>query len=58
MQEASVELAQHKKDLEVLQQLLEELSLRALPGDKALVLEKVNVLSKKFREVEETVKEK
>ncbi|KAM6082688.1 dystonin-like isoform 2-T2 [Chlamydotis macqueenii] len=58
MQEASVELAQHKKDLEVLQQLLEELSFHALPGDKALVLEKVNVLSKKFREVEETVKEK
>ncbi|NXI95317.1 DYST protein, partial [Psophia crepitans] len=58
MQEASVELAQHKKDLEVLQQLLEELSSRALPGDKALVLEKVNALSKKFREVEEIVKEK
>ncbi|XP_067999082.1 dystonin isoform X15 [Melanerpes formicivorus] len=58
MQEASVELAQHKKDLEVLQQLLEELSSYALPGDKALVLEKVNSLSKKFREVEETVKEK
>ncbi|XP_054678921.1 dystonin isoform X5 [Grus americana] len=58
MQEASVELAQHKKDLEVLQQLLEELSSHALPGDKALVLEKVNALSKKFREVEETVKEK
>ncbi|XP_009278014.1 PREDICTED: dystonin-like [Aptenodytes forsteri] len=58
MQEASVELAQHKKDLEVLQQLLEELSFHALPGDKALVLEKVNALSKKFREVEEAVKEK
>ncbi|XP_021247321.1 dystonin isoform X9 [Numida meleagris] len=58
MQEASVELAKHKKDLEVLQNLLEELSLHALPGDKALVLEKVNALSKKFREVEETVKEK
>ncbi|XP_064001869.1 dystonin isoform X4 [Pogoniulus pusillus] len=58
MQEASVELAQHKKDLEVLQQLIEELSSHALPGDKALVLEKVNSLSKKFREVEETVKEK
>uniref|UniRef100_A0A8B9ZIF7 Dystonin n=1 Tax=Anas platyrhynchos TaxID=8839 RepID=A0A8B9ZIF7_ANAPL len=53
-----VELAQHKKDLEVLQQLLEELSFHALPGDKALVVEKVNALSKKFREVEETVKEK
>ncbi|XP_032299401.1 dystonin isoform X24 [Coturnix japonica] len=58
MQEASVELAKHKKDLEVLQNLLEELSVHALPGDKALVLEKVNALSKKFREVEETVKEK
>uniref|UniRef100_A0A8C3KDS0 Dystonin n=1 Tax=Calidris pygmaea TaxID=425635 RepID=A0A8C3KDS0_9CHAR len=53
-----VELAKRKKDLEVLQQLLEELSFHALPGDKALVLEKVNALSKKFREVEETVKEK
>uniref|UniRef100_A0A8C3KU52 Dystonin n=1 Tax=Chrysolophus pictus TaxID=9089 RepID=A0A8C3KU52_CHRPC len=58
MQEASIELAKHKKDLEILQNLLEELSLHALPGDKALVLEKVNALSKKFREVEETVKEK
>ncbi|XP_074009915.1 dystonin isoform X4 [Numenius arquata] len=58
MQEASVELAKRKKDLEVLQQLLEELSFHALPGDKALVLEKVNALTKKFREVEETVKEK
>ncbi|XP_062428890.1 dystonin isoform X20 [Rhea pennata] len=58
MQEASIELAQHKKDLEVLQQLLEELSFHALPGDKASVLEKVNALSKKFREVEETLKEK
>ncbi|KAJ7403495.1 dystonin-like protein [Willisornis vidua] len=58
MQEASVELAQHKKDLEVLKQLLEELSFHALPGDKALVSEKVNALSKKFKEVEETLKEK
>ncbi|NXB48311.1 DYST protein, partial [Leucopsar rothschildi] len=58
MQEASTELAQHKKDLEVLKQLLEELSFHALPGDKALVLEKVNALSKKFKEVEETIKEK
>uniref|UniRef100_A0A8C7EAU4 Dystonin n=1 Tax=Nothoprocta perdicaria TaxID=30464 RepID=A0A8C7EAU4_NOTPE len=56
--QASIELAQHKKDLEVLQQLLEELSLHALPGDKAVVLEKVTALSKKFREVEETLKEK
>ncbi|NXF07495.1 DYST protein, partial [Smithornis capensis] len=58
MQEASVELAQHKKDLEVLKQLVEELSFHALPGDKALVLEKVNALSKKFKEVEDTIKEK
>ncbi|NWW51847.1 DYST protein, partial [Pedionomus torquatus] len=58
MQEASIELAKRKKDLEVLQQLLEELSFHAPPADKALVLEKVNALSKKFREVEETVKEK
>ncbi|XP_030802429.1 dystonin-like isoform X9 [Camarhynchus parvulus] len=58
MQEASIELAQHKKDLEVLKQLLEELSFHALPGDKALVSEKVNALSKKFKEVEETIKEK
>ncbi|XP_057875969.1 dystonin isoform X5 [Melospiza georgiana] len=58
MQEASVELAQHKKDLEILKQLLEELSFHALPGDKALVSEKVNALSKKFKEVEETIKEK
>ncbi|NXM67976.1 DYST protein, partial [Serilophus lunatus] len=58
MQEASVELAQHKKDLEVLKQLLEELSFHALPGDKALVVEKVNALSKKFKEVEDTIKEK
>ncbi|XP_062345733.1 dystonin isoform X2 [Cinclus cinclus] len=58
MQEASVELTQHKNDLGVLKQLLEELSFHALPGDKALVLEKVNALSKKFKEVEETIKEK
>ncbi|NXI85332.1 DYST protein, partial [Rhipidura dahli] len=58
MQEASVELAQHKKDLEILKKLVEELSCHALPGDKALVLEKVNALSKKFKEVEETIKEK
>uniref|UniRef100_A0A8U8CK90 Dystonin n=1 Tax=Geospiza parvula TaxID=87175 RepID=A0A8U8CK90_GEOPR len=47
-----------QEDLEVLKQLLEELSFHALPGDKALVSEKVNALSKKFKEVEETIKEK
>uniref|UniRef100_A0A8C8RXR8 Dystonin n=1 Tax=Pelusios castaneus TaxID=367368 RepID=A0A8C8RXR8_9SAUR len=58
MQETSTELIDHKKDLEVLHQLLEELSVHGLPGDKALVLEKLNALTKKFKEVEETVKEK
>ncbi|KAM9156686.1 dystonin isoform 13-T13 [Pangshura tecta] len=58
MQETSTALIDHKKDLEVLHQLLEELSVHGLPGDKALVLEKLNALTKKFKEVEETVKEK
>nr|XP_032634285.1 dystonin isoform X5 [Chelonoidis abingdonii] len=58
MQETSTALIDHKKDLEVLHQLLEELSVHGLPGDKALVLEKLNGLTKKFKEVEETVKEK
>lgn len=49
---------EQKKDLEVLQHLIEELSPHALPGDKSLVLEKVNVLSKKFREMEEMIQEK
>uniref|UniRef100_A0A452I8M1 Uncharacterized protein n=1 Tax=Gopherus agassizii TaxID=38772 RepID=A0A452I8M1_9SAUR len=55
---AHTALIDHKKDLEVLHQLLEELSVHGLPGDKALVLEKLNALTKKFKEVEETVKEK
>ncbi|XP_053878003.1 dystonin isoform X7 [Malaclemys terrapin pileata] len=58
MQETSMALIDHKKDLEVLHQLLEELSVHGLPGDKALALEKLNALTKKFKEVEETVKEK
>ncbi|XP_053142426.1 dystonin isoform X6 [Hemicordylus capensis] len=58
MQETNTELMEQKKDLEVLQHLIEELSPHALPGDKSLVLEKVNALSKKFREMEEAVREK
>ncbi|XP_048352694.1 dystonin isoform X7 [Sphaerodactylus townsendi] len=58
MQETHSELAEQKKDLEALQHLVEELSSHALPGDKSLVLEKVNSLSKKFRAMEETVREK
>ncbi|XP_062981108.1 dystonin isoform X7 [Elgaria multicarinata webbii] len=58
VQETNTELMEQKKDLEVLQHLIEELSLHALPGDKSLVLEKVNALSKKFREMEETIQKK
>ncbi|XP_078504101.1 dystonin isoform X2 [Lissotriton helveticus] len=58
MQETKIELIDHKKDVEVLQQLLEEISVYGLPGDRTLVSEKVNGLSKKFRELEEAVKEK
>nr|XP_056712073.1 dystonin [Euleptes europaea] len=58
MQEINSELAEQKKDLEALQHLVEELSSHAVPGDKSLVLEKVNTLSKKFRAMEETVREK
>ncbi|XP_030044696.1 dystonin-like [Microcaecilia unicolor] len=58
MQETNDEVTDHKKHLEVLQQLLEEISIHGLSGDQALVLEKVNTLSKKFKDLEETVKEK
>ncbi|XP_020954231.1 dystonin isoform X10 [Sus scrofa] len=58
LQESTYELQECKKDLEVLQNLLKEISNHGLPGDKALVFEKTNNLSKKFREMEDTVKEK
>uniref|UniRef100_A0ABM5GFG0 Dystonin isoform X2 n=1 Tax=Pogona vitticeps TaxID=103695 RepID=A0ABM5GFG0_9SAUR len=58
VQETSTELKEQKKDLEVLQHLIEELSAHALPGDKSLVLEKVNGLSKKFKEMEQTIQQK
>ncbi|XP_044787881.2 dystonin isoform X28 [Bubalus bubalis] len=58
MQESTSELLERKKDLEVLQNLLKEISSHGLPGDKALVFEKTNNLSKKFMEMEDTVKEK
>ncbi|XP_061479012.1 dystonin isoform X28 [Rhineura floridana] len=58
VQETNTELMEQKKDLDTLQHLIEELSPCALPGDKSLVLEKVNALSKKFREMEETIREK
>ncbi|XP_060018497.1 dystonin isoform X1 [Lagenorhynchus albirostris] len=58
MQESTSELLERRKDLEVLQNLLKEISSHGLPGDTALVFEKTNNLSKKFKEMEDTVKEK
>ncbi|XP_008570411.1 PREDICTED: LOW QUALITY PROTEIN: dystonin [Galeopterus variegatus] len=58
MQESTSEFLEHKKDLEVLHSVLKEISSHGLPGDKALVFEKTNNLSKKFKEMEETIKEK
>ncbi|XP_012576235.1 PREDICTED: dystonin isoform X5 [Condylura cristata] len=58
MKESTSEFLEHKKDLEVLQNLLKEISSHGLPGDKALVFEKTNNLSKKFKEMEDTIKEK
>uniref|UniRef100_A0A8D2AWY6 Dystonin n=1 Tax=Sciurus vulgaris TaxID=55149 RepID=A0A8D2AWY6_SCIVU len=58
MQESTSEFLEHKKDLEVLHNLLKEISSHGLPGDKALVFEKTNNLSKKFKEMEDTIKEK
>nr|DBA26389.1 TPA: hypothetical protein GDO54_010659 [Pyxicephalus adspersus] len=58
MQETSSELRENKKSMEELHRLVEELCVHAIPGDKTLVLEKVNSLSKMFQELEETVKAK
>ncbi|XP_058517880.1 dystonin isoform X4 [Ochotona princeps] len=58
MQESTSEFLEHKKDLEVLHGLLKEIASQGLPGDKALVFEKTNNLSKKFKEMEDTIKEK
>ncbi|XP_036104823.1 dystonin isoform X9 [Molossus molossus] len=58
MEESTSEFLEHKKDLEVLQNLLKEIANHGLPGDKALVFEKTNNLSKKFKEMEDTIKEK
>ncbi|XP_044531853.1 dystonin isoform X1 [Gracilinanus agilis] len=57
-QESSNQILECKNDLETLQNLLKELSLHGLPGDKALLLEKTNALSKKFTELEKTINEK
>ncbi|KAM6186014.1 dystonin isoform 2-T2 [Rhynchocyon petersi] len=58
IQESTSEFIKHRKDLEVLHSLLKEISSHGLPGDKALVFEKTNNLSKQFKEMEDTIKEK
>ncbi|KAG9493771.1 hypothetical protein GDO78_001574 [Eleutherodactylus coqui] len=56
MQETSSELQEQKSSLEDLHTLVDEICVHAVPADKALVLEKVNTMSKRFQELEETVK--
>ncbi|XP_060225826.1 dystonin isoform X15 [Meriones unguiculatus] len=58
MQESTAKFVEHKKDLEALHSLLKEISSHGLPGDKALVFEKSNNLSKKFKEMEDAIQEK
>ncbi|XP_073445226.1 dystonin isoform X3 [Dendrobates tinctorius] len=58
MQETSKEVLEQKKSLEELHKLVDELCVYAVPGDKALVLEKVNTMVKRFQDLEETVKAK
>ncbi|XP_063112959.1 dystonin isoform X6 [Cavia porcellus] len=58
MQESTSEFLERKEDLDALHNLLKDISSHGLPGDKALVFEKTNNLSKKFKEMEDTIKEK
>ncbi|KAM9005095.1 dystonin isoform 12-T12 [Sarcophilus harrisii] len=58
IEESNNEVLECKKDFETLQNLLKELSTHGFPGDKALLLEKTNTLSKKFKELEDSIKEK
>ncbi|XP_044146772.1 dystonin isoform X4 [Bufo gargarizans] len=58
MQETSNEILEQKKSVEDLHKLVDELCVYALPGDKSLVLEKVNSILKQFQDLEETVKAK
>ncbi|XP_036014401.1 dystonin isoform X23 [Mus musculus] len=58
MQESTAKFLEHRKDLEALHSLLKEISSHGLPGDKALVFEKTNNLSRKFKEMEDTIQEK
>ncbi|XP_068137517.1 dystonin isoform X15 [Hyperolius riggenbachi] len=58
MQETNSELREQKKNLDDLHNLVESVCVHALPGDKALVMEKVKSMSKRFQDLEETVKTK
>ncbi|KAM3930381.1 dystonin isoform 2-T2 [Leptodactylus fuscus] len=58
MQETSNEILEHKQNLEDLHRLVDELCVYAIPGEKTMVLEKVNSMLKQFQELEETVKAK
>ncbi|XP_075718080.1 dystonin isoform X4 [Rhinoderma darwinii] len=58
IQETSNEILEQKKCLEDLYKLVDELCVYAVPGDKAVALEKVNTMLKLFQDLEETVKAK
>ncbi|XP_041108029.1 dystonin-like isoform X1 [Polyodon spathula] len=58
IQDTNVELSDHAKDVELLQNLSKELAEASPEGSNVHILEKVDNLSKKFKEFEDTVKEK
>ncbi|MGH0168380.1 UNVERIFIED_CONTAM: hypothetical protein FKN15_066192 [Acipenser sinensis] len=58
IQDTNVELPDHAKDVELLQNLSKELAEASPEGSNVHILEKVDNLSKKFKEFEDTVKEK
>ncbi|XP_042189627.1 dystonin [Callorhinchus milii] len=58
MQEMNAELLDQSRDLQVLNNLAEELGACGTAEDQAEVLEKVNVLSKNFKELKEATKKK
>lgn len=58
MQELIFEFLEYKKDFEVLYSFLKEIFSYGLLSDKVLVFEKINNLLKKFKEMEDIIKEK
>ncbi|XP_071998344.1 dystonin isoform X17 [Engystomops pustulosus] len=58
MQETITQISQQKKSLEDLHNLVDELCVYAIRGDKAIVLEKVNSMFKQLQDLEDTVKAK